>query len=132
VNEQERQNPTSALDLDMVHSTYVNDRTSISSLLGTDYTEPDIDEEEELANGGIAQDVDRMFEQLDEVEEESMDEDASHEGSAYQSEEESIGGSSQATFSPYCQKVTPKKELPTPLFAGKIDRLGVQLFYMHL
>ena len=116
----------------MIQSTYVNNRTSISSVLGTNYTEPGTDEEEELANGGIAQGVEQMFERVDEIEEESMDGDGSYEGSAYQSEDESVGGSSQATFSPFCEKVTRRRELPTPLFAGKNNRLRLQLFWTHV
>jgi len=58
-----------------------------------------------------------MYEEFDDIEKESMD------GDSYSSEEsddESEKENSQVTFSPFCEKVTRKKELPTPLFAGKI------------
>ena len=117
----------------MIESTYVNNRTSISSVLGKEFTEPATDEEEELANGGIAQDVEQMFEDLDDVNEESMEDDASYEGSTYPSDDDEFNsGSSQATFSPFCDEVIRKKELPTPLFAGKNERLRVQLYLFLL
>jgi hypothetical protein len=104
----------------MIQSSHLNTKTSISSVLGRDYTEPAHEDEKELGNGGIVQDVDRMYEQLDDgEEEESMDDDDNYNEDSYQSDDESNGASSQVTFSPYCEKVTRKKELPTPLFAGK-------------
>jgi hypothetical protein len=105
--------------LDMVKSSYLSTQTTISSVLGSDYTEPAKEDEKQLRNGGIAQDVNRMYEQLDDVEEESMDDNESSDEDSSQSDDESIANSSQVTFSPFCEKVTRKKELPTPLFAGK-------------
>jgi hypothetical protein len=94
----------------------LNTRTTISSVLGSEYTEPATGDEKQLGNGGIVEDVDRMYEELDDVEEESMDNDYL----SSESDDESEKDNSQATFSPFCEKVTRKKELPTPLFAGKI------------
>lgn len=56
-----------------------------------------------------------MYEELDDVEEESID----NNYSSSESDEESEKENSQVKFSPFCEKVTRKKELPTPLFAGK-------------
>jgi hypothetical protein len=103
----------------MVKSSYLSTETTISSVLGGDYTEPAKEDEKQLRNGGIAQDANRMYEQLDDVEEESMDDNESSDEDSSQSDDESIANSSQVTFSPFCEKVTRKKELPTPLFAGK-------------
>ena len=103
----------------MVKSSHLNTKTSISSVLGSHYTEPDNEEEKQLSNGGIADDVNQMYEELDDLEEEeeSLDEN----DNSYETDEESnAASSSQITFSPFCEKVTRKKELPTPLFAGKI------------
>ncbi len=63
----------------------------------------------------MVENVGQMYEELDDVEEESMDEHYS----SNESDDESEKDNSQATFSPFCEKVTRKKELPTPLFAGK-------------
>jgi len=107
-------------NLDMVKSSHINTKTSISSLFDCDYTEPANGDEEQLGNGGIGEDVDQMFEQLDDVEEESMDDNNnSYDESLSQSDDESNADSSQVKYSPFCGKVTRKKELPTPLFAGK-------------
>ena len=103
----------------MIQSSHLNTKTSISSLLGQDYTEPATEDEKELRNGGIAQDADRMYEHLDDVEEESMDDYDNYDDDVCQSDDESNAASSQATFSPYCEKVTRRQELPTPLFAGE-------------
>jgi hypothetical protein len=94
----------------MIRSSHLNPKATISSVLGSEYTEPANDDEKQLGNGGIVQDVDRMYE---DVEDESMDDEYSS--------EESDKENSQITFSPFCEKVTRKKELPTPLFAGKIS-----------
>ncbi len=104
----------------MIQSSHLSTKTSISSVLGQDYTEPATEDEKELRNGGIAQDVDQMYEHLDDVEEESMDNYDNYDEDECQSDDESnaASASSQVTFSPYCEKVTRKKELPTPLFAG--------------
>lgn len=57
-----------------------------------------------------------MYENLDDIDEESIDE----EDKDYESDAESNGdANSQMTYSPFCEKVTPKTELPTSLFAGK-------------
>jgi hypothetical protein len=101
----------------MVNSSHLSTKTTISSVLGTDYTEPANDEEKQLGNGGIDDDVDQVYEQLDDVEEESMHD--NYDDDSCQSDAESNANSSQAIFSPFCEKVTRKRELPTPLFAGK-------------
>jgi hypothetical protein len=104
----------------MVQSSYLGAKTSISSALGCDYTEPVHNDEAELANGGIVQNVDRMYEQLDDVEEEEAESmDDGYDDSSYRSDEESNAGTSQVEYSPYCQRFTRKKDLPTPLFAGE-------------
>ena len=92
----------------MIRSSHLNPKATISSVLGSDYTEPANDDEKQLGNGGIVHDVDRMYEK---VEDESTDDEYSS--------EESDKENSQITFSPFCEKVSRKKELPTPLFAGK-------------
>lgn len=95
----------------MIRSSHLNTKATISSVLGSEYTEPVNEDEKQLRKGGIVQDVDRMYEELDDVEEESIED----EYSSDESEKEN----SQVAFSPFCEKVTRKKELPTPLFAGK-------------
>ena len=112
-------NHNEILRLDMVHSSYLSSKTSISSVLGCNYTEPAHDEEVELANGGIVQNVDRMYEPLDNVEEEAESMDDGYDDSSYRSDDESNADTSQVTYSPYCERFTRKKDLPTPLFAGK-------------
>ena len=102
--------------LDLIRSSHLNTRTTISSVLGSEYTEPTTSDERQLGNGGMVENVGQMYEELDDVEEESMDDNSS----ASDSDDESEKDNSQATFSPFCEKVTRKKELPTPLFAGKI------------
>ena len=99
----------------MVKFSQLNTKTSISSVLGDDYTEPVNEDEKQLGNGGIADDVEQMYEYLEDVDEESMED----ENDSDQSDGESNTGGSQATFSPFCEKVIRKKDLPTPLFAGK-------------
>ncbi|CAF2358780.1 unnamed protein product [Rotaria sp. Silwood2] len=105
----------------MVKSSHLSTKTTISSVLGSEYTEPANDEENQLANGGIGQDVKRMYEEVDDSDDESIDDDRSCNESSYQSDQESNAASSQVTFSPYCGKVIRKKELPTPLFAVFAD-----------
>ena len=100
----------------MVKSSHLGTKTSISSVLGEDYTEPANEDEEQLGNGGIAEDVDQMFDYLEDIDEESMDEE---DDDFDESDAESNIDGSQAAFSPFCEKVTRKKDLPTPLFAGK-------------
>ncbi|CAF1683287.1 unnamed protein product, partial [Adineta ricciae] len=104
----------------MVISSHISTKTTISSVLGEDYTEPVNDDEKQLGNGGIAVDAHQMYEQLDDVEEESAIDEYSDQESC-DSDVESNVASSEATFSPYCEKVTRKKELPTPLFAVFAD-----------
>lgn len=58
-----------------------------------------------------------MYEEYDDIEKESVDDE---DYSSNESDEESEKENSQVVFSPFCEKVTRKKELPTPLFAGKI------------
>ena len=105
----------------MLQSSQPNSKMSIFSVLGSEYTESATKEEKELDNEGI----DRMYDDLDEElmdEEEISDEDTTI----------------QVTYGPFCEKVTLKKELPTPLFAGEhpaIDLYFVQvlmLFFLPL
>ncbi|CAF0750623.1 unnamed protein product [Rotaria sordida] len=105
----------------MVKSSHLSAKTTISSVLGSEYTEPANDEEKQLANGGIGQDVKQMFEDDDDTDDESINDDTSSDENTSQSDEESNTGSSQITFSPFCEKVIRKKELPTPLFAVFAD-----------
>ncbi|CAF3354163.1 unnamed protein product [Rotaria sp. Silwood1] len=105
----------------MVKSSHLSTKTTISSVLGSEYTEPANDDEKQLANGGIGQDVKRMYEEVDDSEDESIYDDRNCDESSCQSDQESNGGSSQVTFSPYCEKVVRKKELPTSLFAVFAD-----------
>ena len=96
----------------------MNTRTSISSVLGKEYTEPVTEDEKQLRNGGIGQDVDQMYEELGAVKEEEEETTDEH----YLSDDDEEKDYSEATFSPFCEKVTRKKDLPTPLFAGKFVR----------
>lgn len=113
----------------MVKSSHLNTKTSISSFLGDDYTEPANEDERQLGNNGMADDVDQMYEQLDDVEEEEEDEfmDEDYDESPYQTDEESNANSTQAAYSPFCEKVTIKKELPTPLFAGNKNLIAKKI-----
>ncbi|UJR22863.1 hypothetical protein I4U23_025892 [Adineta vaga] len=99
----------------MIESSHLSTKATISSVLGSDYTEPANDEEKQLCNGGIVQDVDMMYEKLDD------DDEGDSIGYDSPSEDESEKDNSQVTFSPFCEKVTRKKELPTPLFAVFAD-----------
>jgi hypothetical protein len=101
--------------LDLIRSSHLNSKATISSVLGREYTEPANEDEKQLRNGGIVQNVNRIYEDLHDIERESTDDEYSSEESDDESEKEN----SQVTFSPFCEKVTRKKELPTPLFAGK-------------
>jgi hypothetical protein len=112
----------------MIKSSHLSPKATISSVLGRDYTEPANDEEKQLGNGGIAQNVDRIYDELDDVEEESTD----NEYSSEESDEEIGKENSQVTFSPFCEKVTRKKELPTPLFAGKSFCLFVKFISKYI
>lgn len=98
----------------MIKSSRLSTKATISSVLGSDYTEPANDEEKQLRSGGIAQDADKVYEELDDENED--DESSTDE---YSSDGESNKDNGRATFSPFCGKVTRKQELPTPLFAGK-------------
>jgi hypothetical protein len=102
----------------MITSSHLSTKTTISSVLGRDYTEPANEDEKQLGNGGIVHDVDRMYEELDDIDEDTMEDD---DQSSSHSDDESNGNSSQATFSPFCEKVTRKRELPTSLYAGKYN-----------
>jgi len=103
------------ISLDLIRHSHINSKATISSVLGSEYTEPAHEEEKQLRNGGIVQNVNSMYEDLDDIENESIDDEYSSEESDNESEKDN----SQVTFSPFCEKVTIKKELPTPLFAGK-------------
>lgn len=107
--------------LDLIRSSHLNTRTSISSVLGKEYTEPATGDEKQLRNGGIGDDVGRMYEELDDVEEEEEDELINGHYLSSESDEESEKDNSEITFSPFCEKVTRKKDLPTPLFAGRFS-----------
>ena len=103
----------------------MNTRTSISSVLGKEYTEPVTEDEKQLRNGGIGQDVDQMYEELGAVKEEEEEEEEETTDEHYlsnASDDDEEKDYSEATFSPFCEKVTRKKDLPTPLFAGKFVR----------
>ena len=110
----------------MIKSSHLSPKTSISSVLGDDYTEPTNDDEEELANGGIDEDVKEMFEKTnDEFEEDD-------EGYS-EDDQESSYDAIRAEYSRFCEKVSRNKELPTPLFAGMFvvnyffDRFSIYL-----
>jgi hypothetical protein len=98
----------------MIRSSYLNTKTSISSVLGSEYTEPANEDEKQLRNEGIVQNVDKIYEEFDDIENESIDDNYLSQELDDDSEKENSG----ITFSPFCEKVTRKKELPTPLFAG--------------
>ena len=107
--------------LDMIKSSHLSAKTSISLVLGDDYTEPRTEDERELRHGGMVQDLGEMYADSDGVEGSSSDEDGD------ESSSESVGDEEDpelnpATFSPFCEKITRKKELPTPLFAGTVRR----------
>ena len=87
-------------------------KTSISSVLGENYTEPAFDEEKELANGGIGEDIDDVYDQTD-------DESDSDQQPTDQSDEERIDDHPPMNFSSFCEKVVRKKDLPTSLFTGE-------------
>jgi hypothetical protein len=98
----------------MIKSSHLSTKATISSVLGTDYTEPATGDEKELRHGGMVQDLGEMYADSDEETDDlSMDDDSSQS----EEEEEDFGS---AAFSPFCEKVMRKQELPTPLFAGKI------------
>ena len=98
----------------MIKSSHLSTKATISSVLGTDYTEPAPEDEKELRHGGMVQNLGEMYAESDEeVDELSTGDDLSQS----EEEEEDFGS---AAFSPFCEKVTRKQELPTPLFAGKI------------
>ena len=95
------------VDLDMIKSSRLSTKATISSVLGKEYTEPGPEEEKELRRGGIVQGVDHTY-----VE---SDDDSMGESSDESSDEEL---DNPVTFSPFCAKFSKKEELPTPLFAG--------------
>lgn len=107
----------------MIRSSDLNPKATMSSVLGGNYTEPANDEERQLAIGGIGQDVEKMYEEVDSNGNAMhMDDRSSH------SDEESNEPSSQAAFSHFCRKVGRKKELPTPIFAGREIRFSCWFF----
>ncbi|CAF1015074.1 unnamed protein product [Adineta ricciae] len=107
----------------MIKSSHLSTKATISSVLGSDYTEPANDEEKQLRNEGIAQDADKIYEDIDlngdDNDDDMIDEESIHYD--YSSEDESEKDNSQMVFSAFCEKVTSKKELPTPLFAVFAD-----------
>ncbi|CAF3538558.1 unnamed protein product [Rotaria socialis] len=105
----------------LIGSIRLSSTINISSVLGTEYTEPANDDENQLRNGGIAQDIEQMYENTDDIEAASTSDGRNSSGNSDQSDEESNAASSQATYSPYGGKVLRKKELPTPLFAVFAD-----------
>ena len=101
----------------MIKSSHLSTKATISSVLGTSYTEPATEDERDLRRGGMVQDLGEMYAGSDEdMDDQSIDDDQSSES---EEEGEELGS---AAFSPFCEKVTRKQELPTPLFAGKTFR----------
>ena len=92
-------------------------KTTISSVLGTDYTEPIAEDENVIRRGGIGEDINESFAYSDDLQEETIEND---DDESEHSLDECDSMENQVTFSPFCEKITRKKELPTPLFAGKI------------
>jgi hypothetical protein len=97
-------------------------KTSISSVLGGRYTELTNDDETRLGNGNITEGIDRMLEILTDTSDESTDDDDDddkyhyrHDENADQSAEDVI----KIDYSPFCEKVTRRKDLPPSLFAGE-------------
>ncbi|CAF2974254.1 unnamed protein product [Rotaria sp. Silwood2] len=94
----------------MIKPSHLSTKTTISSVLGNNYTEPANEEEKQLRNGGVLHDVGRMYERSHDIYDKLM----SYE---YSSDEEFQKENRQITFSSFCEKVRRKKDLPTPLFA---------------
>ncbi|CAF3700950.1 unnamed protein product [Rotaria sp. Silwood1] len=98
----------------MIKSSHLSTKTTISSVLGSDYTEPANEEEKQLRNGGVLHDVDKMYEKSHDIDDKLI-------GSEYSSDEELEKLNNQINFSSFCGKITRKKDLPTPLFAVFAD-----------
>ncbi|CAF1096163.1 unnamed protein product [Rotaria sp. Silwood1] len=98
----------------MIKSSHLSTKTTISSVLGSDYTEPANEEEKQLRNGGVLHDVDKMYEKSHDIDDKLI-------GSEYSSDEELEKLNNQINFSSFCEKITRKKDLPTPLFAVFAD-----------
>ncbi|CAF1261795.1 unnamed protein product [Rotaria magnacalcarata] len=105
----------------LVSSVRLSSTVNISSVLGTEYTEPANDDENQLRNGGIGQDIEQMYDNDAAIEVGFTTDGRNSGGNSDQSDEESNTTSSQTTYSPYGGKVLRKKELPTPLFAVFAD-----------
>ncbi|CAF3134331.1 unnamed protein product [Rotaria socialis] len=105
--------------LDMIKSSDLTVQTTISSALGCDYTEPADQEEKQLGDSGFLHDVDQMFAGLDAVDDEQID----YEYTSDELNEELAKETSQTAFSVFCEKVTRKKDLPTPVFAVFADAI---------
>lgn len=89
----------------MIKSSKLTTKVTMSSLLGKDYTEPDIENEKQLGHGGILYNVDKIYYESTNNDDLS-DEDFNKENN-------------QVEFSSFSEKITRKKDLPTTLFAGK-------------
>jgi hypothetical protein len=110
---------------DMLQSTSPHPRRSISSMFGSEYAAPYDGEEEELANGGMTHGINQIYGSLSSDDDNDEDDDEAIDTMSLDpSEDTSSDVGSEAAFSPYCQKVTRKKELPSMMFAGKGRRLG--------
>ncbi|CAF5217483.1 unnamed protein product, partial [Rotaria magnacalcarata] len=87
--------------------------------LGCDYTEPTDQEEKQLGDSDFLHDVDQMFAGLDVADDEQID----YEHTSDELDEELVKETSQIAFSVFCEKVTRKKDLPTPVFAVFADAI---------
>ncbi|CAF5009335.1 unnamed protein product, partial [Rotaria magnacalcarata] len=105
--------------LDMIKSSDLTVQTTISSALGCDYTEPTDQEEKQLGDSDFLHDVDQMFAGLDVADDEQID----YEHTSDELDEELVKETSQIAFSVFCEKVTRKKDLPTPVFAVFADAI---------
>jgi hypothetical protein len=109
--------------LDMIKSSHLSTKTGISLVLGSDYTVPARDKDNELQHGGMVHDmyVADSDDSLSQSEQDGDDDDDDDDEKGKHEEEVFVDKpSAAATFSPFCEKVTRKKDLPTPLFAGRI------------
>lgn len=128
----------------MIKSSRLGSRTTISSVLGSDYTEPVTEDENELRQGGIGHDLEQSYADIDDQDNQSMEDDEnSSELSQDEREDDENDNDDGAedhydslensiSFSPYCEKVTRKKELPTPLFAGEIYIFEENIFLTEI
>lgn len=96
----------------MIKSSHLNTQTTISSALECDYTDQNDDEEDKHSEeSGVLYDINRIFERFDNVGDEQIDYEYSSDAL--------IKETSEITFSSYCAEIMRKKDLPTPVFAGK-------------